>query len=197
MSRQLVVVAGDRDRAYLPTFLAEAHPELDARCVGDVQSLRAALAGRYEETRLVSFLNDLIIPADVIEGLRVQPINVHPGPPEYRGSCPDGFAWLDGAAVFGVTAHEMTAEIDAGRILAVRRFPLEHGAMQAQIADLAFENALVLFALVLRHCARSDDPLPPTGERWSGPNRTKAMFRAALKSRRVTEAGGPARSRAG
>lgn len=196
MPRQLIVVAGDRDRSYLPTYLAETFPALDARVVSDSPSLRAAFAGREEETRILGFLTDVIVPADILNATRLQAVNIHPGPPTYRGSCPDGFAWLDGAREFGATAHEMTADIDAGRILSVRRFPVPLGATREEIAERAFEECLVLFALVVRHCARTDAPLPPAADRWSGPARTKAQYRKALQAQRLMEAASPSRSTA-
>ncbi len=196
MPRQLIVVAGDRDRSYLPTYLAETFPALDARVVADLPSLRAAFAGREDESRILTFLTDIIIPADILAATPLQAVNIHPGPPNYRGSCPDGFAWLDGAREFGVTAHELTTDIDAGRILSVRRFPTPLGATREDIANRAFEECLVLFALVVRHFARTNAPLPPAAERWSGPARTRAQFRKALQAQRVMAAAAPTQSTA-
>ena len=51
-------------------------------------------------------------------------INFHPGPPEYPGSGCVNFALYDDAREFGVTAHLMNERIDNGRILMVRRFPV-------------------------------------------------------------------------
>jgi len=196
MPRQLVVVAGERHRAYLPTYFAETFPDLQTRFPADEGNLRAALVGRTRESRLLSFLSDLIVPAEVLAALSLQAINIHPGPPDYRGSDPDGWAFLDGAARYGATAHEMTDRIDSGRILAVRWFDLPPRADRQTIADLAFEHALVLFALVARWCAETDAPLPPSSARWTGPVRTRADFRRALAERLRSEAGVPARSRA-
>ena len=64
------------------------------------------------------------VPAKVIASAK-NPINLHLGPPRWpgRGSC--SWALLHGDRDFGVTAHRMTDEIDAGPILGANFFAIE------------------------------------------------------------------------
>lgn len=64
------------------------------------------------------------VPAKVIASAE-NPINLHLGPPRWpgRGSC--SWALLHGDHDFGITAHRMTDEIDAGPIVHVTYFPID------------------------------------------------------------------------
>jgi methionyl-tRNA formyltransferase len=66
-----------------------------------------------------------ILKTALLHSAKVAAINFHTAPPEWpgRGSC--SFALLQGDKEFGVTAHLMTEEIDAGAILKVLSFPIE------------------------------------------------------------------------
>ena len=67
-----------------------------------------------------------IIAAEVLEAPRLGAYNLHPGPlPEYSGLNCVSWAILEGATEYGVTLHQMVPKIDAGEIVAMRRFPVE------------------------------------------------------------------------
>jgi methionyl-tRNA formyltransferase len=53
-------------------------------------------------------------------------ITLHTGKaPEYRGAAPAFWELYNGETDIGVTVHEVTADLDAGRILAQESFPLD------------------------------------------------------------------------
>lgn len=57
---------------------------------------------------------------------RMGSINLHTGKaPEYRGAAPAFWELYNGETEVGVTIHEVTADLDAGRILLRETFPLD------------------------------------------------------------------------
>lgn len=73
---------------------------------------------------LVSCLHHEKIPAETLARYELA-LNFHPAPlPEYRGFAPYTFGILNGERRWGVSCHHMTAEIDAGPIVEVRRFDI-------------------------------------------------------------------------
>ena len=75
-------------------------------------------------TRLISMLTDVIVPENILSGLDGPAYNFHPGPPEYPGSHAASFAVYYDADGFGVTLHEMAAQVDSGPIIEVRRYDM-------------------------------------------------------------------------
>jgi methionyl-tRNA formyltransferase len=68
------------------------------------------------------FRSYFILPSWLISRASQAAINIHPGPPEYRGSGCLNWALYDKVPEYGVTAHFIDEEVDAGRIIAVQRF---------------------------------------------------------------------------
>jgi len=67
-----------------------------------------------------------IVHPEVLEAPRIGCYNLHPGPlPEYAGLNTVSWALFRGATVYGVTLHEMTPVIDAGRIVSRKLFEVE------------------------------------------------------------------------
>jgi len=121
---------------------------------------------------LVSFLYPMRIAPDVVARAGLA-LNFHPAPlPRYRGLWGCSRAILDGATKFGVTAHVLAPEIDAGDVVA----SLELGVLPEDTAATLDHRAQdMLFALfrdtMLRFAAgqalprtpqTSDAPKPPT-----------------------------------
>lgn len=73
---------------------------------------------------IVSFQHQILKPA-VLTLPSIACVNCHPAKlPLYRGVKPVFWAMLAGDREIGVTVHSMTPEIDAGRIICQRTFPL-------------------------------------------------------------------------
>jgi methionyl-tRNA formyltransferase len=97
-------------------------------------------AGDY----IFSFRNYYVLPPQILRRARCGAINFHPGPPEYPGSGSCNWALYDEQTEFGVTAHLMSADIDAGPILEVARFPICDCDLSSLIL-IAQEYSLALF----------------------------------------------------
>jgi methionyl-tRNA formyltransferase len=74
---------------------------------------------------IICFRTLFILPEALIKKAKIAAINFHPGPPEYPGSGCINFALYDEVSDFGVTAHLMSKKVDNGKILEVRRFPIQ------------------------------------------------------------------------
>ena len=120
----------------------------DVRVATTLPDIETALTA---EARLVSFGAGVIVPADVLRRLSGRAYNFHPGPPAYPGIFPSVFALYEGALHFGVTLHEMAAQVDSGPIVAVDSF-----AVPATWDRMALDTAAftALMALLQRPAKR-------------------------------------------
>lgn len=124
---------------------------------------------------IVCYRSHIIVPPDLIGQAAVAAINLHPGPPNYRGTGCVNFALYDGAAEYGCTSHLLAREIDAGDILDVRRFPVELGDDVASLLRRTHETMLVQAKDVVRRLiAGGRNALEQMlndcrDERWEGP----------------------------
>ncbi|MEO1013654.1 MAG: formyltransferase family protein [Pseudomonadota bacterium] len=176
--RAIILLCPHETAADLSAFVRRSNADVGVSRVEDIEVLRDRVAACDGRARLISFLSDLIIPGDVLRSLTLTPYNIHGGPPEYPGSHANSFAILEGASAFGATAHEITPRVDEGAIVAVARFDMPERPTRLGVADLAFEKAVGLFAMVASHCARSDEDLPRLDCRWGDRKTTKAAFRS-------------------
>jgi len=83
-----------------------------------------------------------LVPADLLDAAPRPPLNVHPSLlPRHRGAAPVASTILAGDPVAGVTLMVMTAELDAGPIVAQWPVPLDGRettpALEARLAELA------------------------------------------------------------
>ncbi len=187
-ARAIILLCPPETAADLSAFITRVNPDVDLARSGNVDDLRKNVVARNGQARLISFLSDVIAPGDILRRLTLTPYNIHGGPPEFPGSHANSFAIADGARRFGATAHEMTARVDEGAIVAVARFDMPPRPTRLAVADMAFEKAVGLFARVASHCARSDGDLPRIAEQWTGRKSTKAEFRALCELRPADEA---------
>src|SRR6185437_8260142 len=106
--------------------------------------LDAALAQGTADTRLVAFGAGVIVPQTILSALPGPAYNLHPGPPDYPGLFPSVYALYDGATSFGVTLHEMAAEVDAGPVVSVNRFVIGPQDDRAALDTRTFHEMLKL-----------------------------------------------------
>jgi methionyl-tRNA formyltransferase len=114
---------------------------------------------------IVSYLCPWILPASVLNKAKIAAINFHPGPPAYPGVGCYNFAIYDRAPIYGVTCHHMAPEVDTGKIIDVRRFPVFASDTVLSIARQSSAQMLVLFYEVIS-CILNGGPLPASRETW-------------------------------
>jgi methionyl-tRNA formyltransferase len=102
----------------------------------------------------------VILSPALIELFEGRALNCHPGPlPEYAGLHTHQWAIRNGAVEFGATVHRMEARVDAGPIVASRRFPIRDDDTGLSLFRRTLtEAADLLIALVPRIAA--GEPLP-------------------------------------
>lgn len=93
--------------------------------------------GRYALGILAFFGG--IIPADLLNRFRFGIVNVHPSLlPKYRGPSPVQQTIIDGDKIAGVSIIRLDRKVDAGPILAQRKFPLEKSYTTPQLHHILF-----------------------------------------------------------
>ncbi|MBI3416689.1 MAG: hypothetical protein HY043_15460 [Verrucomicrobia bacterium] len=121
---------------------------------------------------LFNFLSPVILPEALLAKVTRAAINFHPAPPEWPGIGSASFALFENASDFGVTAHIMTGQVDAGPILRVLRFPILRAETCEQLFNRSLNYSLMQFYEVLASVA-SSGLVEPSGDSW----RRKAITR--------------------
>jgi len=95
---------------------------------------------------------------------RIGGINFHDGPlPELGGVNTPAWAILNGAREHGITWHWMTAEPDAGPVIATRRFAVTASESTLTLNTRCFEAGIETFSEVLAALDRGETPATRTG----------------------------------
>lgn len=110
--------------------------------------------------RLVAFFSEVIVPQRYLDAMPLEPVNVHPAPPEYPGRRALEFAIRDRVTSYGVTAHVMTLPIDSGPILSVQRFPITPGMTEEALRYLTWRVGFAMMFGLLPSLA-DEAPLTP------------------------------------
>lgn len=108
---------------------------------------------------LVSYLYKEKIPASILAKQKLA-LNFHPAPlPDYRGFAPYTFGILNGETEWGVSCHHMTAEIDAGPLVEVRRFKIDKPdeVTAASLKAQTMPHLAALFRDVMERVARGEE----------------------------------------
>ncbi|MFK7956142.1 MAG: MupA/Atu3671 family FMN-dependent luciferase-like monooxygenase [Lysobacterales bacterium] len=124
--------------------VASAAKEMGIPVLANGPSLGEELAG-IETDYLFSIVNLSISPDFLIKKPRIAAINFHDGLlPDFAGLNVPSWALLSGAAEHGVTWHEMTSEVDQGRVYVQARFSIAEGqsafALNAQCFEQGFKS---------------------------------------------------------
>lgn len=129
----------------------------------------ALLAG----ARLVGLTTGVVVPAELLARAGCGAYNFHPGPPEFPGWDSIRFALYEGARDFGATAHAMTAQVDAGAIVGVRRCRVRENPTYADYQSEMVKALLALIAELAPALASAQGP-QPIGVAWGLPVRRRA-----------------------
>ncbi len=109
---------------------------------------------------LFSIANLRVLPAAWIERPRKLAINFHDGPlPRYAGLNATSWALMAREPAHGITWHEMTAAVDAGRIVRQASFPITDTDTALSLNARCYEAGLDSFRALVQDIARGDLPL--------------------------------------
>ncbi|MDD4877107.1 MAG: formyltransferase family protein [Dehalococcoidales bacterium] len=124
---------------------------------------------------LFNYLSPIIVPGCILQHVRCAAINFHPAPPELPGVGSASYALYENAESFGVTAHLMTEQIDAGEIIRVIRFPIVPEDTCDRLFQRALNYSLILFYEVLYEIARAGQ-VTFSNEKWKRKAFTRKQF---------------------
>ena len=172
----IILLTGRIEAAALSGVLGVRNPDLDIRHVETRDDLDAIDRAELAHARLIAFMTDLIVPPSILDALGYGAYNFHPGPPTYPGWGPAHFAVYDRAELFGVTAHEMIARVDAGTIVDAIMFPIAPGTPVPGLEQMAFVALAQMFSNLAPRLTRPE-PLPALPIEWHGPKRTQRQYR--------------------
>lgn len=180
-NRRLIFLCGEAEGDAFRNHVQRLAPGLETIWCSSIPSLDLATRSGGHRTRLISFLTDHIVPVKILERLRPQAINIHPGPPEYPGAHGLPFAIFDGAQTYGVTVHQMAARVDDGPILMVDRFSLPEDAELVSFGNEVYARAVAMADHVIQHCIRTDGPMPiAPREFWKNNHCTRARLKTLM-----------------
>lgn len=114
---------------------------------------------------IVNFLSRWIIPQEVLNLAKKAAINFHPASPEYPGIGCNNFALYECTPSYGVTCHHTLASVDAGQIIATKKFPLYPTDNVESLLQRTYNALLFLFYEIIDLIIQ-DKPLPVSSEKW-------------------------------
>jgi methionyl-tRNA formyltransferase len=125
-------------------------------------------------SRLISFGTRFYIPEHILGRIGYGSYNFHPGSTTYPGWAPFLYAIYEGAKQYGVTVHEMSPKIDAGKIIAVANFAVPEGATAQLLVDMTTHHMLHLFKDLSASFVNTTGYLETSLVQWqTSPNRKK------------------------
>lgn len=163
-----------RDGHYLNQLATSyCSSKLNLLAVAESRAVDEAALAALNPDLVLSFLNERILKGAL---LAAPGVNFHPAPPEYPGRGGASLALFDGRETYGATAHILLRQIDAGPILAVRRFDIGPTDRCDTVYTRAEIAALELFFGIVDRLAQ-DRRLPsPSQEVWLRKPMTRKEF---------------------
>ena len=120
----------------------------------------------WEGDLMISFISSWIYPATLLNNAAFAAINFHPGSPDYPGTGCTNFAFYEGSKEYGITCHHMNAAVDAGNIIAVKRFPIKEEDTVYSVTQHCYQLIEHTF-YELMDCILQQQPLPSSAEKWT------------------------------
>jgi methionyl-tRNA formyltransferase len=145
------------------------------------EALRSCLAEMSPDV-LLSISNPWVLQPDELSRVGRVAINYHDSLlPRYAGMHATSWALMNGESRHGITWHEVTAGIDAGRVLHQEPVQVLPGDTAFSLNIRCFDAAARSFKLVLDHlCAGTLDMRPQVGERSYFAARRRAPAQCAM-----------------
>jgi methionyl-tRNA formyltransferase len=135
-------------------------------CVGQWGDPLPEQAAKWRGDYIISYLSRWVIPERLIKNAKIAAINFHPASPDYPGIGCNNFALYDEAEEYGVTCHHMAPQVDTGKIIAVKRFPIFPSDNVASLLQRTYAYQLVLFYEII-NLVFNNRVLPLSTDRWT------------------------------
>jgi methionyl-tRNA formyltransferase len=174
----IILLSGPAEHSTMPAVLHGHNPQLTVINVATCAGLATIEPDVLQRARLIAFVTAEIVPKSILAALGYGAFNFHPGPPSYPGWAPAHFALYDQATEFGVTAHGMVEQVDAGPIVDVAVFPIPADMAVLALEGLAYAHLAQLFWRMARVLATDPEPPPPLPIRWGARKYSRRDYRA-------------------
>jgi len=174
----IILLAGAAERSVLRSLLQAHNPLLTVIAVETRDDLAALSLDQLARGRLVAFVTPEIVPASILARLGYGAFNFHPGPPSYPGWAPAHFALYDQVTEFGVTAHVMVEQVDAGPIIDVALFPIPAGISVLGLEGLAYAHLAHLFWRLSKWLVTNPEPPRTRPIKWGATKYSRRAYRA-------------------
>jgi methionyl-tRNA formyltransferase len=129
-----------------------------------------------KNSRIISFLSNQIVPAEILNHLGFGGVNFHPGTPNFPGWQAWQFALYEGVSEYGITVHWMEEKVDSGKIIAVKNFTISHVRSEQELGQLCINKALN-FLNLLKGTLLRDEINTSSNLKWTGTKTTKADYK--------------------
>lgn len=168
----IALVMSDIDAEFFAKQLKPVAPHVHMVHVKDLEVLSQVLATDHD-IRILSFCSPHIISKEMLDRVKGNAFNFHPGPPERPGYMPAPFAIHEKSKDFGATFHHMQPKVDTGFIIEVARFEVKDGIRQEDLEIQAYKALLLMVMQRKNQLANLSFEFEPCGEEWSGVKTTK------------------------
>lgn len=162
-----VLLLGKKNNEYVKKavkFCQNNFSELEVNIGKHGESLPEDI-GWWKGDYIISFLSYWIVPDYLLKRAKIAAINFHPASPDYPGTGCYNFALYDRASEYGAMCHHMQPEVDAGDIIAVKRFPIYQNDDIETLIERTYDNLIVLFYEVMSEILNGNE-LPASKECW-------------------------------
>ena len=161
----MILLMAQQEAVFFERALRKISPHCRFFLAENQDDLSNRVAAIGSPPNLFAFLTRTIVPADILSKLGGA-FNIHPAPPWMPGFMPTRKMVGNRDVSYGVTLHHMIEDVDAGPIIAVRRFDLQQGASLEEIEMLTYQYALQLALEHLEIIAGVKGAPHHPSERW-------------------------------
>lgn len=141
-----------------------------------ISSIRSSIESFGQIHYVFNFLSPKIFPKWLLEQAEIACINIHPASHEYPGVGSASYSLYDNKSEYGVSAHYMTENIDAGGIFAERFFDQTTYRDCRSLFERALEECPSLLEDVVK-LLRSNEK-PEVIRKWAKQATTRVEFEA-------------------
>ena len=101
MPKKVLLLTGKWEEPFLEKYILDRNPAIEVISATTKKEFENVLISDLTNVRLISFCTGIIVHEEALNRLNLEPYNIHPGPKNYPGICPEAFAIADGASYFG------------------------------------------------------------------------------------------------
>jgi methionyl-tRNA formyltransferase len=152
----------------------QVNPELTIALIETIEELNGINDDFLARSRLIGFLTDVIVPERILDLVQHGCYNFHPSLPNRPGWAPLNYALLDHDEVFGITLHRMAPKVDAGYIVAIKKFAVDPCDGYIKVNEQVFLDLFSLLKEQRLALIFNRGPLIPIPLSWGSLRKTKS-----------------------